>query len=105
MPSTRERLAILRAQIATLRWQIAMLAPDDVRREMLYRALLTRYHESFTLYGAGSSIDQPNRQSAASPSPGAHFLLEHIVRDDLIAESERLKQTARQIIKASEDAQ
>jgi hypothetical protein len=50
MHSTHERLAELRAEITTLRWQISTLARSDSRRIALYRALLTRYHESFILH-------------------------------------------------------
>jgi len=60
MYSTHQRLAQLRAEIATLRRRIAGLAPDDVRRVQLYCALLERYHESFTLYGCLSK--QPSSE-------------------------------------------
>ena len=49
MHSTHDRLAELRTEIVTVRWQIATLARYDSRRIALYRALLTRYHESLIL--------------------------------------------------------
>ena len=46
------REEILHRAIDTLRAQLALLPPDDVRRDALYRELLCCYRESLALFHA-----------------------------------------------------